>query len=185
LRRRITFTDAAKVGCLLALIGYCIFGVVALVRRGGESRHAGTCMSNMIQVYRGMRMHALRHQGALPDGESWADTLVRYKLIPGEDVLHCPKAPGRYGYAMNSRLGGANCERLAEPAERVLLFESTSDLRNAHDSLESVPDPPRHPRGNHYIFVDGHGGPLEEVAEVGDENQTPEAPAEGDETGEG
>lgn len=163
--------DVAKVGCLAVLIGYCIFGVAMLVRRGGESRKAGRCLSNMIQVWRGMRMHAAGHEGALPPAESWSDALLREKLIPDEHVLHCPKAAGRYGYAMNSQFGGAELERITDPTQRVLLFESTTNARNAHDRLESIPVPPRHPRGNHYIFVDGHGEWLQEVprAEGGNE----------------
>ncbi len=177
MRRRITLVDVAKVGCLVVLIGYCVFGGATLLRHAAETRRAGTCLSNMIQLYRGMRMHALGQKGALPAAESWADALVRHKLIPNEQVLHCPKATGPYGYAMNSQLGGANLERIAEPTQRVLLFESTTDTRNAHDRLESIPDALRHPRGNHYMFVDGHGEWLQEVPRVDGENQRPQEPA--------
>ncbi len=185
MRRRITILDVGKVGCLLALVAFCIVGVAAILTQAKNSRLAGTCTSNMILIYRGLRMYAIKHEGALPDADRWADALVEEKLVPSEDVLHCPKTNGRYGYAMNSRFSGAELERITDPSEHVLIFESASGLRNAHDRLESVPDPLRHPPGNNYIFVDGHGGWLEEVPEVGDGNQTLQAPAEGDETSEG
>ncbi|MGD8239607.1 MAG: hypothetical protein PVH68_13695 [Armatimonadota bacterium] len=185
MRRQITFTDVAKIGCLLGLIGFCIFGVAAILRQARESRQAGTCTSNMILVYRGLRVYAIRHGGVLPDAERWADALVEEKLIPGEQVLHCPGTDGRYGYAMNSQFSGVELERIADPSEHVLVFESDSGLRNAHDLLESIPDSPRHPGGSNYIFVDGHGGRLEEVPEVGDANLLPEDTAAGEESTDG
>jgi hypothetical protein len=165
LRRRITLIDVGKVGCLAILVAYCVLGVATVLRRAAETRRAGTCVSNMIQVWRGLKTHAVAHKGLVPPAESWCDALVAGKFIRDERLLHCPKAQGAYGYAMNSRFGGAEYETIRDPTQHVFLFESTTDLRNAHDRLQSVPDPPRHPRGNHFIYVDGHGGPLQEVPE--------------------
>lgn len=155
-RRPLTALDVGKAGCLAALIVFCAYAVITLLRhQATESRTWAECQSNLIDLYVATRVYAADHAEHLPPAGGWCDALER-PYLGGQDRFYCPKRPEAYGYAMNMSVGSAWRAEVESPSETPLYFESDAGQPNAADPVSSLPTPPRHQPGNNLIFVDGH-----------------------------
>lgn len=124
----------------------------------GPHRHPSQCLSNVKQQAIGVILYSIEHEDQLPIGD-WM-TSIGPKL-KNESVLHCPEVPEgtRYGYAFNSNLLGAKVNRFSDPAEVLMVYDSTSSARSSADPLTSLPPGGRHgtgPKRNTGAYLDGH-----------------------------
>ena len=110
---------------------------------------------NLKQIALGIIQYA-RHNNTLPDAANWVDEIMPY--MRSEAVFHDPSAPEsqKWSYAYNSTLSHQPLSKLNNPADTVMLFESTTGTKNASDGGQSVPHPGRHIDATDYAFADGH-----------------------------
>ncbi len=118
-----------------------------------------TCPENLKQLHKAILIYADSWDNTLPPADRWTDLIK--ENVPDDRLLHCPSiggGPAKFGYAMNSALGGKKWQEVKD-ATRTPLFYDSSDLGpNAHDDYKSVPSPGRHAGRNNVIFLDGHVG---------------------------
>jgi len=111
--------------------------------------------SNLKQLSLGIIQYTQDHDEKMPDADKWVSEIMPY--VKSEAVFRDPAAPGlKWGYAFNRTLSGVSLADLDEPAQTVLLFESTDGKKNAADAGASLPSPGRHNGGTDYALADGH-----------------------------
>jgi prepilin-type processing-associated H-X9-DG protein len=118
-----------------------------------------TCPDHLKNLYDAAMLYADAYDGTLPPAERWMTALQDpTQRFAEDDWLHCPEAGGanRYGYAMNSDLGGKRLVDLAAKADTPLFYDSTSSDRDARDAVTTLPKPGRHTGKNNVVYVDGH-----------------------------
>jgi prepilin-type processing-associated H-X9-DG protein len=132
------------------------FAADPTLKQAMDKAQMTTCASNLKQISLGIIMYAQDHNETLPDAAKWVDEVMPY--VKNEALFHDPQdAPDHpWSYAFNKALSGKKLAAIANPAETVLLFDSTLGTKNASDSGESLPHPGRHSGGNVYAFADGH-----------------------------
>jgi len=129
-------------------------------------------LSNLRQIGLAVVVYAQDHGGRLPDADHWVDEIAPTLARGDEKTLRSlmwdqaapPTQP--YGYAFNRSLSSVNLATLKDPAEVVMVFESTLGHRNATDTGQSVPLPGRHEGGTHYVFADGRARWVSDGEEV-------------------
>jgi len=121
-------------------------------------------MSHVKQIAYMQILYSADFDDRYPLRDNWMDSTTGYRK--GDDMLRCPtfaddrNAPkNQYGYAMNQAMSG----RKPPPnyAEVPLVFDSINLARNASGTLDSLPDPPRHGKGNIIGYADGHAKGVE------------------------
>jgi hypothetical protein len=110
----------------------------------------------------GLRMYAQDNDDRLPSASRWMDRSRQYTRT--WVVYHCPEvggaAPESCGYALNSRLSGADTSRIRRPGSVALACDSRSTARNASaPGLDGLASPPRHAGPmNWVLYLDGRAG---------------------------
>lgn len=136
---------------LIAVI-LVVVGLGAVVKLGSGEKQAGSlCQSRLKQMGFAMGLYVRDYDEVFPIAAKW-DALSPYAR--GNELFHCPSVPN--GYAMNTHLDRASASAITNPATMPEFFDSTIGRKNAHDTGQSWPSPPRHSRGNGVVFVDGH-----------------------------
>jgi prepilin-type processing-associated H-X9-DG protein len=148
---------------LLPLLAAILFPGIGTAR---STARRVSCLSNVKQMGLANIMYAQDYDDRLPIASNWQTDLVPY--TKNERLFHCPEVstgteqstPSGTNYAYNSALDMMKTKRLAEPANTVLIYDSTNFSQNANDALTSLPSPGRHrlasSRGNNIGFADGH-----------------------------
>ncbi|HUT74326.1 MAG TPA: sigma-70 family RNA polymerase sigma factor [Armatimonadota bacterium] len=108
---------------------------------------------NAQQLMLALRMFAKDHDGRLPNAATWMDDIKPY--LRSEDVLRCAGEKHKYSYAMNVAVSGLNLSDIADPANMVVLYEFSSDTRNAAGEPPSPSVPGLRPGGRLYGYADG------------------------------
>lgn len=133
-----------------------------------EAARAASSMSNLKQIALALFMYAQAHNDRLPDAAHWADAVLPFlldlkatgaeKARASQALFHDASAPEgqTWTYAFNRNLSGLPLSSLKDLANTVLVFESTTDVKNAADVGQSLPRPGWHGGGSHYAFADGH-----------------------------
>ena len=121
-----------------------------------EKAQEVTSQSNLKQLALGVIQYTQDHDERMPDADQWVDEIMPY--VKTEAVFHDPAASAgkKWSYAYNQALSGIKFGEVDYPAHTVLLFESTTGLKNASDTGQSVPVPGRHLGGTDYALADGH-----------------------------
>lgn len=91
--------------------------------------------------------------GHLPNAATWMDDIKPY--LRSEDVLRCPGEKHKYSYAMNAAMSRQKLSDIADPANMVVLYEFSSDTRNAAGEPPSPSVPGLRPGGRVYAYADG------------------------------
>ncbi|MGI4787420.1 MAG: hypothetical protein ACRYFS_01075 [Janthinobacterium lividum] len=120
-------------------------------------------LSNLRQIGLALIMYAEAHDDYLPAADGWVDALlpqwagVKDPNFHAAELFRDPMAPEgqRWNYAFNRALSGVKLGSIKDPATTVVLFESTSGLKNTSDTGQSLPHPGRHAGGDYYVFADG------------------------------
>ncbi len=132
-----------------------------------EQARAMASLSNLKQIALAVEMYAQDHHEQMPDADQWVDQVSPYlvgKAVPPSErehtlaaLLRDPSAPQgeKWSYAFNRNLSGVKLADIKNPAETVLLFESTTGVKNAADTGQSVPRGGRHNAGDYYAFAEG------------------------------
>ncbi len=124
-------------------------------------------LSNLRQIGLALVVYPETHEGRLPAADTWVDALLPWwKKTAQPDgstfdpmlLFRDPSAPEgqHWSYAFNRALSGVKITDIANPAATVMLFESTTGVKNASDTGRSLPHPGRHLGGSHYVFANGH-----------------------------
>jgi hypothetical protein len=108
----------------------------------------------MKQLATAVTMYAQDHQSRLPPANRWCDAINPY--IRNQAIFKCPADKAKYSYAMNFNLSRMELKRIRNPAQTVMLFESTQGRKNATDVGRSWPAKPRHGPGICVAYCDGH-----------------------------
>lgn len=115
------------------------------------------CQANLKQLGFALLQYTKDYDEVFPPVAKWADVLPPYTQMKSGRWFHCPSAAN--GYAMNRNLDGPSGSKLSSlrlPAAMPAFFESNLGHKNAHDTGDSWPLPPRHRGGNNVTFADGH-----------------------------
>jgi prepilin-type processing-associated H-X9-DG protein len=114
---------------------------------------ATTCASNLRQLGRATGQYVDEHEGTFP-GENWVQAVTPY--LPNAEILRCPARPDlAVGYAMNDKMLGVAYDRITEPAERILLFDTAVNAESPVGGAELLPDFGAHEDGVMVLFADG------------------------------
>ncbi len=133
---------------LLSLMG------LAVVLDALASESNAHCLDNVKQLALAVEAYSVRSGGNLPDANAWCDRVGVF--LSSQASLACPQAENAScGYAFNSALSGVALPRVQDAQHTVVIFESDAGW-NAAGGPELLPDEPRHFRGDHYGFADGH-----------------------------
>lgn len=138
--------------CSFAVLAVILFPVFAQAR---EKARTTQCMNNLRQLSLAMLAYAADYDDRLPPAPRWSDSIAA--RIRDPITFRCPSVPpGKFGYAMNSRLSRQTMSKLENGHAIPLLYDSSNLERNAHDAFSSLPSPPRHGRVNNVAYADGH-----------------------------
>jgi hypothetical protein len=123
-----------------------------------EGQHAppverADCQSNARQLVLACLMFAQDHAKRLPNAATWMDDIRVY--LKSENLLRCPEDKHRYSYAMNAGMSGRDLSKLDDPDNTVILYELSSDQRNASGTPPSPSLPGLVPGGRVYAYATG------------------------------
>lgn len=115
------------------------------------------CIRNLKQLALGMLSYCQDYDEKLPPADKWSSGISPY--VKNQQTFNCP-AVETYGYATNYKLSRQTLGQLQQPANTIMLFDSTLLRPNAYDVGTmpgvSLPEPPRHKDYNNLAYVDGH-----------------------------
>jgi prepilin-type processing-associated H-X9-DG protein len=153
---------------LSAAAGFAMASIIffSIETRGDELVHQGlACHDNMLTLGVAIAEYTISNDGRLPLASAWQDEISnpRYlnfnSMSPGspvrdvKELFHCPSVV-RYGYALNNNVAGMSMSDIRDPADTVLLFETSRLVRNASGTQSDLA-PERHVFYN-FCFCDGH-----------------------------
>ena len=134
---------------------------------------ATTCIYNLKQQAVAVAQYTQDWDETLPAANVWMDQIK--PAMKNEEnqtssensysnLLQCPEAAANYdgsvkvvyGYAYNSGLSRLKMDKLNLPATAVMIFDSSTILKNAADPFTSIQSPGRHYGGDSVAFTDGH-----------------------------
>lgn len=157
-KRKISWAAVIVVLVVVCACGFVFFPV--LPHGHGQARRSAS-ISNLKQIALGHALYLADFDGFGPSSETWADQLMPY--VKNEYLFKSPRfneaqvmREDEYGYAYYRPLGGVHLDKVQNPEEVPLAFDS-SDLRwNANGDLSLLPDPPRWDGKNLIAFLDTH-----------------------------
>jgi prepilin-type processing-associated H-X9-DG protein len=109
------------------------------------------------QLALGVLMYAQDWKEQFPPADRWMDDTWPY--VRQDAVFRCPMAPRReiFSYGFNVHLGTVSMGRVSFPAQTVLLYETSGNVRNAHrDPGITSAIAWRHNGGASFAWADGH-----------------------------
>lgn len=126
----------------------------AVFLRARDNARRSSCQSNLKQIALGVIMYEQDHDEKLPPTRTWMEAI--YPYLKTEQIFTCPSLkPGeKYGYAFNSGASGKNVAVFSNPAQTVLIYETSVLKRNAFGMGENRAN--RHLDGANFAYVDGH-----------------------------
>lgn len=150
-------------GCVgfffVAIFAAILFPVFSQAR---EKARQSACLSNLRRMGLAAVMYQSDYDGASPPASQWMDKLTLYTNGGGkkEDLYTCPvvrsRQSGTYGYAYNRSIADKPVSKILNPETKLMIYDSSTQARNASDAGTSLPSPGRHSGGNNIAYVDGH-----------------------------
>ncbi len=124
-----------------------------------EQEHKFVSLSHLEQLSVGIILYEKDHNSILPDADRWVDEIMPYVKNP--NAFRDPSGPvgaagEQWSYAYNRALSHQSLAQFDAPSHTVMLFESSTNTKNASDTGQSVPRPGRHLSGTDYVTADGH-----------------------------
>lgn len=114
------------------------------------------CRQNLRNLGISLMMYVGDHDEKFPSAANWCTACWGHIERRDAEMIECPASAEPYAYAFNAYLSGRHLGAVADPADTVMFFESSLGVKDAADHGESLCDPPRHPDGNNFAYVDGH-----------------------------
>lgn len=117
------------------------------------------CVSHLRQLALASIMYQGDNDDRYEPPAHWMDCVRGY--IVSEELLRDPsRTTSGYGYAHDGRLLGLTQLDLPDPTAWPLIYDSSSDQRNASDPFTSLPYPSQHSSSqagkNNIAYTDGH-----------------------------
>ena len=126
--------------------------------RARDTARASSCMADMKQLTMAAIMYAQDNNGKLPTMTNWQTQLKAYTHKPISEI-QCPV--GGSHYAINKNLAGLSLDRIQNPSDKVLFFETFSP-NNYGSRADAVLV---HGGEGNFAFADTHVEKLREVPE--------------------
>jgi prepilin-type processing-associated H-X9-DG protein len=158
-RRRLSPLMRTLIGC--AGCGVFLLFAAAVIEAGVHifleapklAARRTVCVSNLKQLSTGLLMYAQDYDERMPPAATWSDNLPPYVKASG--IYLCPsRRTAGAGYAFNRKLSMRLQRDIAAAASAPALFESSLQVPNASDTLESFFTP--HDGYGNVGFADGH-----------------------------
>jgi prepilin-type processing-associated H-X9-DG protein len=149
--------DALRVDDLLTVNCADPRVMLPIVERLRENGRRIVSQKHLQQLSMALMQYLQENDEKMPDATHWVDELMPY-VLKDASIFHDPSAllSQKWGYAFNKNLSGQSFARVGAPENVIAFFESTSDVKNASDTGQSVPAPGRYANGSDFSFVDGH-----------------------------
>lgn len=139
--------------CLPVLL-FVIIGVVMTPSLQGvrNSRYTQdrtvACLNKIRNMTSAVMQYSNDWDQCLPSEKNWMDVIDPFLYDKQGTPLHCDevllKDKSAYGYAFLKTMGNKKIISITNTSTTELIFDSTNLARNANDTLESLPNPPRH-----------------------------------------
>ena len=149
--------DALRVDDLLTVNCADPRVMLPIVTRLRENDRRVVSQKHLQQLSIALMQYLQDYDEKMPDAAHWVDALMPY-VLKDASVFHDPSAPQsqKWGYAFNKNLSGQSLAAVGTSENVIAFFESTSTVKNASDTGQSVPVPGRYANGSDFAFVDGH-----------------------------
>jgi prepilin-type N-terminal cleavage/methylation domain-containing protein len=156
MKRTFTLIELVVVIVILGIIAAILFPVFA--QPNGKNPGI-SCLSNTKQFGVGIIMYAQDYDEHLPPAEKWMTVSMPYtknKAIYICPVMKKESPKTAASYAMDTRLSGKSLNKLKEPANQALAYDSTRTDWDAADPGQTFA--PQHNEGKQgsLVFADGH-----------------------------
>lgn len=149
-RRNNTLLIALLIGVpIVACIGFIAFGLVAGLSAFRQVAPTIGCAATYGYIQSGLKAYVKEHDGKLPPAATWQDDIVPFvlKAVDGEEKIPfiefqprgewtCGAGDVVYGIAFNTAFSEAVVADIENPADAVLVFETTERGRNLHETYE-------------------------------------------------
>ncbi len=156
MKRTFTLIELVVVIVILGIIAAILFPIFAQPR---ERASQPSCLSNAKQLGTALIMYAHDYDRQLPPAEKWmtvTQTYTKYLSIYICPLVKKESPKTASSYAMDTRLSGRSLNKLKEPANRALAYDSTRTDWDAADPGQTFAA--RHNEGKQgsLVFADGH-----------------------------
>jgi len=156
-------TTQAGTICGIIAIPLSVFSITILMAilfpvfmQAKEKAQQVSCLSNEKNLCLAMLMFADDHNDTLPQASRWMEDISPYMKETHELKCANDKSNAKSSFAMNAALSGKKLGEIADPANTVLLYETSAPGDSPSGGAEDVALPGRHNKGNNFAFADGH-----------------------------
>ena len=167
---RISKSDGRLKGQGLAITGIIISAVLLLllvvlvppaVGKAKAKVLSIACMANAQQINLAVIMHAQANTNTCPPAATWCDAVQGNLVLTNAFQCLAADKSHRSHYAFNARLDSLSMDKIKNPAQTVMIFESEGGWNQSGGS-ELKPRKPRHGRTIIVGFADGHTEAVDE-----------------------
>ncbi|WP_309709084.1 prepilin-type N-terminal cleavage/methylation domain-containing protein [Armatimonas sp.] len=154
MKRTFTLIELVVVIVILGIIAAILFPIFA---QSHEHSKRPQCLSNAKQLGLGLMMYAADYDQHLPPAGKWMTETQLYtknKAIYVCPVVKTENPKVQASYAMDTRLSGKSLNKLHEPSNRAVIYDSTRPDWDATDPGQTFA--PRHNEKGNVAFADGH-----------------------------
>lgn len=137
---------ASMAGLVPAFFLCAAFAVKPLMR-AGEANTLPQCVAHVRDLSGGILLYAQDFEGKMPLADNWGNAIEGYLPKARISQFHCPSSPTTNSYALNENLAEVGCEEVENPAETVLVFESSLNTANAVGARKQLTKENRHGDG--------------------------------------
>lgn len=135
-------------GAGVGLMSVFLSFVLPALTQARVSASRSACLRNVRGIASASILYAADHDGKLPVGQGWIESLRPYTRRRVENLAGCPLVhrahPDQYGIAFNQAIVGKLLSSIEDEAT-ALAFDSAVLKRGAVAGLDTLPAPPRHP----------------------------------------
>ena len=111
-------------------------------------------MANLRSVGSALALYASDHNDQYPPAKRWQDAIA--STVPASAFHATAASTAQTDFAFHSKYGGAVRSKIQDPANKILLFDSTLKTRNANGGFELIPARGQFRNRALMSFVDGH-----------------------------
>ena len=133
-----------------------VASAIAVIGCGGSHSTSAyaTSVGRMTKLESGLLLYLNDYDEQVPMPTNWVEGMTRYVANPSS--FHSPsvRLPG-YGYAMNALIAGHSYYSVPNPDQVIAFFDSKNLVKDATDSLSTMPSPPRYGTKNTLGYLDG------------------------------
>jgi prepilin-type processing-associated H-X9-DG protein len=148
----------------LAIAGLILSGLFILIMpalllpalaKGQAKARTISCVNNATVIAQAVVMHAQANTNTCPPAATWCDAIQTE--VGSDRAFQCPTGDEKHRchYAYNAKLDGVSLDKVTNPGQTVLVFETDGGW-NLSGGSELLPKKVRHNRTVVIGYVDGH-----------------------------